>query len=137
MARPTWGQVRRFCTVQGYHQTRTDHDYFDKALPDGSSSGTKVSFGRDSEQLPAGLWRRVWRHQLRLKSEGDFWRGLEGAPVTYDIPPTPEPATPLPPYLARFLRDILHYTEEQIAATTRKAAQDLLNAHYASELREP
>lgn len=45
MARPTWGQVRRFCAAQGDHETRTDHDYFDQALPDGSSSGTKVSFG--------------------------------------------------------------------------------------------
>ena len=129
--------MRRFCEVQGYQETRTDHHYHDKALPDGSSSGTKVSIGSDSLQIPIGLWTRVWRHQLRLASEEQFWRGLDGHEPKYDIPPTPEPATPLPAYLARFLSTILHYTEEQIAATSREEAQRLLNESYAAHLREP
>ena len=62
---------------------------------------------------------------------------VEGHEPTYDIPPTPEPATPLPAYLAYFLSTVLYYTEEQIAATSREEAQRLLNEHYAAQLREP
>lgn len=129
--------MRRFCEAQGYQETRTDHYYYDKALPDGSTSGTKVSFGSDGQHVPAGLWTRVWRHQLRLAGEAEFWRGLEGQAVAYGLPPSLEPETPLPGYLSHFLRTVLHYSEEQIAATTREEAQRLLNAHYASELRGP
>lgn len=135
--RPRRAEVRRFREAQGYHETRTDHHYYDKAWPDGSTSGTKVSFGNDSRQIPARLWTRVWRRQLRLAVEAEFWRGLEGQAVAYDIPPTPEPETPLRGYLSHFLRTVPRHSEEQIAATTREEAQRLLNAHHASELRGP
>ena len=112
MPRPRWGQLRRFCELQGYGETRTDHFYYEKVLSDGLTSGTKVSFGRDAETIPSQLWTRVWRRQLRLRSEEDFWSGLEGGPVRYDIPPAPDPPIPLPDCLLRFLRDILRYSEE-------------------------
>lgn len=70
---------------------------------------------------------------MRLRSEEEFWRGLDGAPVSYDIPPTAEPAQPLPDYLARHLRDDRHLPEETIAATSRKEAQRLLNAWYSRD----
>lgn len=135
MPRPRWGQVRRFCELQGYRESRTTHYFYDKVLPDGSTSGTMVSFGRDGEAVPSEMWTRVWRRQLRLRDEEDFWRGLEGGAVEYDMPPTPEPATPLPAYLTRFLRDTLHYSEERIASLSREEAQGLLNEYYAGELR--
>ena len=65
--------MRRFCEVQNYRATHTDHYYYDKVLPDGSTSGTKVSFGKDSEVVPPELWKRVWHRQLRLKREDDIW----------------------------------------------------------------
>jgi len=40
-------------------------------------------------------------------------------------------------YLQHHLRDVLHWSEEQIAQTTRDQAQELLNAYYANQLREP
>lgn len=129
--------MRQFCERQGYRATRTDHYRYDKVLPDGSVSRTMVSFGRDAEQVPAGLWTRVWKHQLRLADEEQFWSGLNGAPVRYDIAPIPQSLPPLPEHLQRFLRDTLHYTEAQIGATSRDAAQELLNAHYARELNPP
>ena len=134
--RPRWGQVRRFCQVQGYRETKTDHWYYDKALPDGSSSGTKVSLGTDGDDVPPSLWTLVWRHQLRLANEEEFWHGIEGNAVRYDIPPTPDPPQPLPPYLDRFLRGTLHYTDTQVAATTRHEAQQLLNEYYSRELSQ-
>lgn len=137
MARPKWRHVRRFCTLQGYRATQTDHYYYDKVLEDGTTSGTKVSFGRDGEEVPPGLWSRIWRLQLRLRTEDEFWRGLNGEPVEYDLSPAPEQPSALPPYLDRFLRDTLHYTEDRITATPRLEAQALLNAFFAEELRRP
>ncbi len=133
--RPKWGQVRAFCRAQGYRETRTDHYYYDKVLSDRSTSGTKVSFGKDADEVPPELWKRVWSLQLRLKSEAEFWTGLEGSSVEYTIPPAPQAADPLPAYLLRFLRDTLHYSDDQIDSLGREQAQDLLNAHYAGTLQ--
>ena len=137
MPRPRWGQVRRFCQVQGYVETVSDHWYYDKMLPGALRSHTRVSFGHEGEQVPPELWRRVWYHQQRLKTEDDFWRGLRGEPVDYNVPPAPAPAVPLPDYLVRHLRDVRHYPPERIAATTFEEAQALLNDYYAHGLAEP
>jgi hypothetical protein len=136
MPRPKWHQVRQFCEAQGYTLVRGDHDRFLKRLADGSASRTKISHGADSLDVPGILWKDVWRRQLRLASEDEFWRGLDGAPVRYNIPPAPEPVAALPAYLVRFLRDVLHYTEEQIAVTDRAAAQALLNTWHAQALTD-
>jgi len=137
VARPRWGQVRRFCEVQGYSERLTDHYYYDKVLPDGSRSGTKVSLGQDGEELRPGRWQEVWRHQLRLASEDEFWRGLEGQVVAYDIPSTPDEQAPLPDYLLRHLRDALHYSDERIVTISRAEAEALLYEHYSRDLSEP
>ena len=136
MPRPRWGQVRQFCQVQGYVETRTTHFYYNKVLPNRALSRTMVSFGVDGEQVPPQMWRQVWHEQLRLASEDEFWQGLDGAPATYAIPPQPPQAAPLPTYLVRHLRDVLHYTPDRIAATTPEEAQALLDAYYARELGE-
>ncbi len=134
--RPKWGQVRAFCRVQGYRETRTDHYYYDKVLSDRSTSGTKVSFGKDADEVPPELWKRVWSLQLRLKSEGEFWKGLDGTPPEYAIPPMPQIPETLPAYLLRFLRDTLHCADDQIDLLDQEQAQDLLNAYYAGTLRQ-
>ncbi len=136
--RPTWGQVRRFCERQGFRQSTTDHDFYDKVLPDGSTAGTKISFGvAETETVPSSLWSRMWKRQLRLRSENEFWRGLDGELIIFDIPTTAEPAEPLPDYLARHLREDRHLPEEEIAALSRPEAQRLLNAWYSGEREEP
>jgi hypothetical protein len=63
--------------------------------------------------------------------------GLDGTPVSYDIPPTPQPSLPFRPYLVQFLRDVLHYSDEEIADTDPDEDQRLLNAHYSKKLLEP
>lgn len=137
MPRPRWGQVRQFCQVQGYSETRTTHYYYTKIVAEMVLSRTLVSFGADAEQAPPEMWKKVWHEQLRLLSEDEFWRGLAGNPVAYAIPPAPEPAAPLLAYLARHLRDVLHYTPDRIATTSREEAQALLDAYYARELGQP
>lgn len=134
--RPRWGEVREFCLRQGYKETRTDHFHYLKVLPDRSISGTMVSMGVDGEEVPAQMWGLVWRRQLRLAGEDEFWNGLRGESVAYAIPPPPDSPASLPPYLDRFLRQTLHLSDKQIAATSREDAQRLLNEHYSRELRE-
>ena len=129
--------MRRFCQVQGYRETPTDHVRYLKVLPDRSTSGTMVSQGVDGEVVPTQMWTLVWRRQLRLADEDEFWKGLRGETVRYAIPPQPDPPQPLPAHLARFLVDQLHWTPEQAASTTREQAQALLNELYARQLREP
>ncbi len=135
--RPTWGQLRQFCVKQGYEERRTDHDRYIKVINAQFTSGTMISHGVDSETIPSQMWRMVWSRQLMLASEEDFWKGLEGVAVKYDVPPAPARQTPLPEYLQRHLRDVLHWPEERIAETTRDEAQELLNAFYAGDLRDP
>jgi hypothetical protein len=132
--RPTWAQIRRFCERQGFRAAATDHNFYDKVLPDGSTAGTKISFGlADTETVPAALWSRIWKRQLRLRSEGQFWQGLDGGPVEYDVPVRPAEAERLPDFLARHLRHDRHLTEEAISATTREEAQRLLNEWYSRD----
>ncbi len=134
---PRWGQLREFCLKQGYRETVTDHFRYLKVLPDRSTSGTMISKGRDGETIPSGMWQLVWRRQLRLAREEEFWRGLSGEAVRYAIQEEPEGDEPLPPYLRRFLETVLHLDESEIRRMTRDQAQALLNAHYSRELREP
>jgi hypothetical protein len=128
---PRWGDARDFCRKQGYRATRTDHYHYLKILADGSTSGTTFSMGKDSEGVPSQMWSRVWRRQLRLASEDDFWRGPRGEAVGYSIRPIAEVAQPLPDYLRRFLKDVLHRSDEEIAGTTREQAQQELNDYYS------
>lgn len=136
MPGPKWRQVRQFCEAQGYERGEGDHTRFIKLLPDGSSSGTMISHGKEGVDVPPNLWKLVWQKQLRLADEAEFWKGLDGAPVRYDIPPAPEPVLPLRPYQERFLRETLRYSDEAIATTTPAEAQQLLDAHYARFLLE-
>lgn len=84
--RPRWRDVRRFCENEGFDHFSSDHDYYDKTFPGGETAGTKISHGVNGETLPPGMWHLVWKRQLRLKGEEDFWRGVRGESVTDDIP---------------------------------------------------
>lgn len=127
--------MRHFCERQGFRPSKTDHHFYDKVLADGSTAGTKISFGvAESESVPASLWPRVWKRQLRLRGEAEFWIGLEGRPVEYDIPRSPEPSQPLPEYLSRHLRDDRHWSEDWIADVALEEAQRLLNEWYSRDV---
>lgn len=114
--------MREFCRKQGYRETCTGHMRYVKVLPDRSTSGTMVSTGPDGDAVPAQRWRLVWKHQLRLANEDEFWTGLRRGAVRYAIPVPPEHPEPLPSCLRRFLRDVLHHSDAAIAARTREDA---------------
>jgi len=129
--RPTWGEVRRFCERQGFARRETDHTFFDKTFPGGETAGPKISRGVDGETLTKARWSLVWRRQLRLRSEDDFWRGLEGESVEYDILAPPASPEPLPEYLRRFLTSVRHLTKEEIADTPQDEAMRLWYTHLS------
>jgi len=131
--RPKWREVRRFCERQGFTPSATDHDFFDKTFWNGDTAGTKISRGVEGETLTPERWHLVWKRQLRLKSEADFWRGIEGDTIEYDIP-SPEAVTEsLPPYLQIFLATVHHLDVEEIAQTTKEEAMQLYFVHLARE----
>jgi hypothetical protein len=126
--------VRRFCERQGFRPSTTDHDFYDMVLPDGSTAGAKISFSRaETDPVSSALWPRIWKRQLRLRAEDEVWRGIDGAPVAYDIPRTADPAATIPDFLARHLRDDRHLSEGEIAAMSREDAQRLPNTWYSRD----
>lgn len=134
MSRPGWRDVRRFCERQGYAQSGKGHHHFDKPIPDlRMASGTMISKGVDDEVIDPIRWQIVWKQQLHLASEDEFWKGLRGEPVRYAVPPKEEVVPPLPLYLQRFLRETLMWDEPTIASTSRDAAQEELNNYYSRE----
>lgn len=129
---PTWREVADFCRRNGYRQDeRRHHTYYTREPTPGFVSQTYISRGTGNKRVPTPQWSQVWRDQLRLASEDDFWRGLAGEGYDYDLPPTPTAPEPMQPYLLRFLRDTLHYPEERIAATSAAEAQQLLDTYYS------
>jgi hypothetical protein len=94
---PSYPDLRRFCEIDGWEETTKrrrspDHTRFRKVLEDGQVLRTKVSHGRGRVEDPA-LWNRIWRDQLRLGSEDEFWAALRAKQAVDRAPP----AAPSPP----------------------------------------
>lgn len=129
---PTWREVSEFCQRSGYEKDeRSHHTYYTREPVAGFISQTYISRGAGNKRVPTPQWSQVWRDQLRLSSEDDFWSGLDGEEYHYDLPPVPRAPEPMKPYLTHFLRDTLHYTDEQIAGISAEEAQRLLDLHYS------
>lgn len=92
-----------------------------------------ISKGVDDEVIDPIRWQIVWKHQLHLASEDEFWKGLRGETVRCAMPPKEEVVPPLPLYLQRFLRETLMWDEPTIVSTSRDAAQEELNNYYSRE----
>jgi hypothetical protein len=127
---PTWGEVERFCQIDGWTETRrTDHVFFEKVLADGTVLRTHRSFAATKTMSP-GRFKAILRLQLRV-SEEDFWRALEiGKPVARPSEP-PEDAPRLPLYLVRVLTDELGKSEAEIAELSAAEAERLVHEHWA------
>jgi hypothetical protein len=135
--RPKWRDVRRFCENEGFDLFSSDHEYYDKTFPGGETAGTKISRGVEGETLDPGMWHMVWKRQLRVKSERDFWRGVRGESVTYDIPAPPPLPEPLPEYLRRYLANVEHLDEPAIAYLSPDEARERYQRHLARAMRPP
>jgi hypothetical protein len=73
---PTWAQIERFCVVDGWSEVRrSDHVFFEKALPDGTVLRTHRSLSSRKTMSP-GRFKAILRYQLRVTEE-QFWQALE------------------------------------------------------------
>ena len=76
MRLPTWKDLERFCKIDAWERREGDHIRFRKQLDNGGILRTKVS-RKGSETIGRDLWTHIWREQLALDNEEDFWRALD------------------------------------------------------------
>lgn len=88
MPQPKFSDIRRFCEIDGWEQLSRsrggtgDHWRYRKVLDDGTVLRTRASHS-DEQIADPGLWQRIWRHQLGLDREEEFWEALRtGDPVS-------------------------------------------------------
>ena len=137
MPQPSFGDIREFCRIDGWEETKSarwktgDHFRYRKQLNDGRILRTKASHGNDEIGDPS-LWTRIWRDQLGLESEEQFWNALKtGNPVERDTEPVaPPPAETVPHWLVRRLVSEAGIPESEVRQLTREAAQQRLDRFY-------
>ena len=100
MPQARFSDIRRFCEIDGWEELgRTrggtgDHWRYRKVLADGTVLRTRASHSGEQIGDP-GLWQRIWKHQLGLESEEQFWDVLRtGQPAPRAMH---EPAVPTGP----------------------------------------
>ncbi len=102
MPQPRHADLHRFCEIDGWEKTtkgrrNPDHIRYRKILDDGRVLRTKVSHGHGSIGDSA-LWHRIWREQLALGGEQEFWDALRtGQPVNRASRTPPPPSGPSKP----------------------------------------
>jgi hypothetical protein len=78
---PTWGQVERFCRIDGWREARrSGHVFFEKVTSDGTVLQTHRSLSKRKAMSP-GRFKAILRHQLAVSQE-EFWRTLETRKAT-------------------------------------------------------
>lgn len=129
MPQPRHSDLRRFCEVDGWEETtksrrNPDHTRYRKLLDDGRVLRTKVSHGRDSIDDPS-LWKRIWRDQLALDSEDEFWEALSAKrPVDRSAATPPAPTGPSKPaWLVNSLIFTAGLPEGEVAELSVKEAE--------------
>jgi hypothetical protein len=131
MPKPTFADIRRFCEIDGWERTTSargktgDHIRYRKVLPDGTILRTRVSHGRGQIRDP-GLWRRIWKDQLGLESEEQFWQTLRRRKAVERGRPQPSGPS-LPGWLYRRLAVDVGVPEREIAAMSLDEARARLN----------
>ena len=130
MKTPTWGEIERFCRIDGWQERRrTDHVFFEKTLSDGTVLRTHRSFA-GKKTMSAGRFKALLRTQLQVSAE-DFWRALEtGEPVSRPSA-APSVESGLPAYLVRVLKAELHLSEAEIAQLEPTEAERLVHEHWS------
>jgi hypothetical protein len=137
LPQPKFSDIRRFCQIDGWEEKkgasgkRGDHFRYRKVLEDGQILRTKASHSDDEIGDPS-LWRRIWRDQLALESEDQFWEALESGKPVNRTRSVPAPAGPsLPGWLVDSLIRKVGMSPEEVARLTEQEARDRLNEFYS------
>ncbi len=124
MPQPTFDDLRRFCEIDGWSRKESargktgDHDRYRKHLGDGTILRTKASHSKEQIGNPS-LWHHIWRDQLGLESEDQFWTALKtGKPV----PREAEAPRGTPEWLIQQLIHTVGLTEAQALALSPEEA---------------
>jgi len=103
LPQPKFSDIRRFCEIDGWEERgRTrggtgDHWRYRKLLDDGTILRTRASHRGEQIRDP-GVWQRIWKHQLGLESEEQFWEALRtGQPVSRGVGEQTAPTGPTIP----------------------------------------
>jgi len=136
---PSWADLRKFCEIDGWEPKRSvsgavgNHFRYRKQLPDGTWSQTRASHGSGEIGDPA-LWHRIWREQLKLEREEQFWEALRTRRPVARRDVAPQPVTEdegLPGWLVDKLSREVRLSSEEIAGMTEEQALGRLHAHYS------
>jgi len=123
---PDKKDLRRFCELDGWEKTeasRPDHDRYRKTLGNGDILRTRVSHGRGPACDDPALWDRIWRHQLALASEVEFWEVLHTHRPAGRGAPTAAPQQPsMPAWLFEFLLNVIGLPENDVLDMTEDEA---------------
>ena len=137
MPQPKFSDIRRFCQIDGWEETRGasgkrgDHFRYRKVLEDGRILRTRASHSDDEIGDPS-LWRRIWRDQLALASEAQFWEALQSGEPVNRTQSALAPAGPsLPGWLVESLIRKVGMPPEEVAQMTEQEALDRLNEFYS------
>ena len=137
MPQPRFSDLRRFCEIDGWEELkgatgkRGDHFRYRKALPDGRILRTKASHGDD--EIGRDLWSHIWREQLALEGEDQFWAALEtGKPADRARAGEGAPSGPsLPAWLVNNLIRQAGVPPEEVARMSEEEARERLNEFYS------
>jgi hypothetical protein len=133
LPQPTFGDLRRFCEIDAWSKKKGargktgDHDRYVKQLGDGTILRTRVSHSND-QIGNADLWHHIWRDQLGLESEDQFWTALKtGQPV----PRETEPLRGTPEWLIQRLIHTVGLSEEEALGLSVEEATARWEKHIA------
>jgi hypothetical protein len=135
---PEKRELRRFCEIDGWEETSShnpDHDYYVRQLESGRLLRTKVSRGRGPVCADPALWHRIWRHQLELDSEDEFWEVLKTrTPAARGKVAEPEPQGPrMPAWLFEFLINVAGQPEPSVLDMNEEQAMRVYLDHIQSD----
>lgn len=140
MPQPKFSDIRRFCQIDGWTEKkgssgkRGDHYRYRKTLDDGSILRTKTSHGDEQIGDPS-LWRRIWRDQLALASEDQFWDALATGEAIDRSPAAPVPSGPsLPGWLVNDLIRKVGLHPDEVAQMSEVEAKERLNEFYSQPI---
>jgi hypothetical protein len=116
--------LRRFCELDGWEKASArspDHDRYRKTLDNGDILRTRVSHERGPACDDPALWNRIWRHQLGLSSEEEFWEVLRTRRPASRGAPASAPTQPgIPAWLFEFLVNVVGLREDEVLEMTEK-----------------